>query len=233
MLNIHYFMHAPFEGLAYIEKWVEEKGHKLSVTKFYENSLLPELEKIDWLIIMGGPMGVKEEDKFPWLKTEKEFIKNAVNIGKVVVGVCLGSQLIADVLGAKVYNNEFKEIGWFPIKVTKEAKKINLFSHLPDKLTVFHWHSETFDLPEGAILIAENEACKNQGFIYNEKVLGFQFHFEMTEQSIEGMLNGDDDELIPGKFVQTVSEIKKSKNFIKNSNKNLKLILDKLEESYK
>jgi GMP synthase-like glutamine amidotransferase len=229
MLNIHYFMHAPFEGLAYISDWANEKGHKLSVTKFYENFTLPDIKEIAWLVIMGGPMSVNEEDIYPWLKTEKNYIKNVIDSNKVVIGVCLGAQLVADVLGAKVYKNNFKEIGWFPVHITAAAKQNYLFSQLPDELEVFHWHGETFDLPIGAIHIAENEACKNQAFLYKEKILGFQFHFEMTEKSIKEMLDGDDDVLIPEKFVQSVLEIKQKKEFIKKSNESLKKILDDLE----
>jgi GMP synthase-like glutamine amidotransferase len=229
MVNIHYFMHVPFEGLAYIGDWANEKGHKLSVTKFFENFSLPDIKKIDWLIIMGGPMSINEEGKHPWLKVEKDFIVRAIENNKVVIGICLGAQLVADVLGAKVYKNNFNEIGWFPVRITNAAKQNKLFSHLPDELEVFHWHGETFDLPAGAILVAENEACKNQAFLFKEKVLGFQFHFEMTEQSINGMLNGVDHELIPAKFVQSGQEIEQKNRFIIAANKSLKRILETLE----
>ena len=230
MLNIHYFMHVPFEGPAYIEEWALEKGHKQSVTKFYENFVLPDINQIDWLIIMGGPMSINEEDEYPWLKKEKDFIKKTIDNNKVVIGICLGAQLIANVLGARVYKNEIKEIGWFPVRFTKGAKQQNLFSHLPEELTVFHWHGETFDLPAGSIHIAENEACKNQAFLYKEKVIGFQFHFEMTELAINVMVNGDDGELMPEKFVQSVKEIKQNNEFITKANESLKIILNKLEK---
>lgn len=230
MLNIHCFLHVPYEGLACIGDWAEEKGHKLTETKFYENFTLPDIKMIDWLIIMGGPMSVNEEDKYHWLKTEKNYIKSVIENNKVIIGICLGAQLIADVLGAKVYKNEYKEIGWFPVNPTREAKQNILFSHLPEKLTVFHWHGETFDLPAGATHIAENEACKNQAFLYKENVLGFQFHFEMTEQSIIAMFESDNDKLLPDKYVQSSTEIKKKKEFIGKANYNLIKILNKLEK---
>jgi len=189
MLNIHYFTHVPFEGLAYIEEWAVNKGHKLTSTEFYKSKNLPDINKVDWLIIMGGPMSVNEEDEYPWLTDEKRFVKEAIEKGKIVIGICLGAQLITDVLGAKVYKNVYKEIGWFQVHFTESAKKLPLFSSFPDEMMVFHWHGETFDLPEGAIHLAESEGCKNQAFIYKDKVLGLQFHFEMTEKAMYSVCN--------------------------------------------
>jgi GMP synthase (glutamine-hydrolysing) len=230
MLNIHYFIHVPFEGIAYIKDWAEEKGHKLSATEFYKDKNLPGIDDFDWLIIMGGPMSVNEEEKYPWLNDEKKIIKEAIEFGKVVIGICLGAQLIADVLGAKVYKNRYKEIGWYPIHLTQAAKQHSLFSSLPSELVVFHWHGETFDLPKGAIHIAESEGCRNQAFIFKEKVLGFQVHFEMTEQAIFDMTKEGNGELIPAKYVQSVEEIRKNSRYFSQANKCLKNILDSLEK---
>ena len=230
MLNIHYFTHVPFEGLAYIEEWALGKGHKLSLTEFYKSADLPDLNEIDWLIIMGGPMSVNEEINYPWLREEKRFIKEAINKGKIVIGICLGAQLMADVLGAKVYKNKYKEIGWFPVRFTQAAKKQYLFSSLPDELMVFHWHGETFDLPTGAFQLAESEGCKNQAFIYKDKVFAFQFHFEMTEKAIFEMTKEGNGELIPEQYVQSDEEIIKKSGYILQANNCLQIILDKLEK---
>jgi len=111
-LRIHYLQHVSFEGLGSIAEWVTSNGHELTSTQFFINSYLPEPADIDWLIIMGGPMGVYDEDKYEWLTAEKQFIKKAIDAGKTVIGICLGAQLIAKVLGAKVYPNQKRAIGW-------------------------------------------------------------------------------------------------------------------------
>ncbi len=111
-LHIHYLQHVSFEGLGYIENWISNNNHQLSGTKFFEGEVLPNNHSFDWLIVMGGPMGVNDYGKYPWLKPEKEFIRNAIENDKTVIGICLGAQLIASVLGGKVFPGIQKEIGW-------------------------------------------------------------------------------------------------------------------------
>ena len=227
-LNIHYFQHVPFEGLACIENWVFARNHVLSCTRFYEEHTLPDLDKIDWLIVMGGPMGVYDEALFPWLVVEKDFISKAIAKGKMVLGICLGAQLIAENLGAKVYPNTQKEIGWFPIRLTEAATRLNMFDGFASEFSVFHWHGDTFDLPGGATLLAESTACKNQAFIYKEKVLGLQFHFEVDALAVAGMVDGADAELVKGLYVQTADEILSNVAFASRNNLYLYQILDGL-----
>ena len=114
-MKIHYLQHVPFEGLGSIESALKEGGHSISVTRLFSDDPLPDISAFDWLIVMGGPMGIKDEDEYSWLRTEKEFIKKTIQTGKVVLGICLGAQLIAEVLGARVYKNKYREIGWFDI----------------------------------------------------------------------------------------------------------------------
>ncbi len=206
-MHIHYLQHVPFEGLGSIQTWAIDHGHSLSATRFYQNDPLPELKDFDWLIVMGGPMNIYEEEKYRWLKTEKAFIKEAITANKTVIGICLGAQLIADVLGAKVYQGKHKEIGWFPIELTAEASNYPVFADLPQKITVFHWHGDTFDLPPGAVHLALSEGCTNQAFIYNHRVLGLQFHLESTPESLEQIITNCRDEMVPGKYVQNPTEI--------------------------
>jgi GMP synthase-like glutamine amidotransferase len=229
MIKIHFLIHVPFERPAYIEEWALGRGYKLSSTMFYKNYNLPDIKEIDWLVIMGGPMSVNEEVKYPWLINEKRFIKEAIDNGKVVIGICLGAQLIADVLGAKVYKNTYKEIGWFPVHFTGPARKHTLFSPLPEEIMVFHWHGETFEIPDGAIHIAKSEGCINQAFIFNNKVLAFQFHFEMTEDAILKLTEEGNGELIPAKYIQNGGEIRDRREYISSANNCLKIILDNLE----
>ncbi|OGU65279.1 MAG: amidotransferase [Stygiobacter sp. RIFOXYA12_FULL_38_9] len=229
-LHIHYFQHVTFEGLGCIEEWALQNGHSLSATKFYESPLLPDLQSIDWLIVMGGPMSINDEAKYPWLKPEKEFIKKAINENKVVIGICLGAQLIADVLGEDVYPNEYKEIGWFPIQLTEQGKQSFIFSGSAETSIVFCWHGDTFDLPQNSKLLFYNECCKNQAFVYKEKVLGLQFHLEVTKLSVEQLMKHGEKELIKGEYIQTSNQIQAGIQNIANCNKMMFKILNRLTE---
>ena len=201
-MNIAIFQHVPFEGPAKIETWLKEKGHKLRHTRFYEDSTIPLLKGVQGLIIMGGPMGAQDEEKFNWMIREKAFIKKALEAGLPVLGVCLGAQLMASVLGAKVYPNKEKEIGWFPIELTSEGLESGILGNLPS-FEVLHWHGDTFDLPNGATRLAKSQACLNQAFVWGRRALGLQFHLEMGEAELKGILDNCGDELNQkGNFIQ-------------------------------
>lgn len=227
-LRIHYLQHVPFEGLGNIEEWISSKKHLLTSTKFYENPELPELVNIDWLIIMGGSMGVHDEKKYSWLAAEKQFIKQAIDAGKTIIGICLGSQLIAEVLEAKVYPNTYKEIGWYPVELTTDAARNKLFAEINNSIIVFHWHGDTFDLPQNTIHLAFSNACKNQAFLYKEKVLGLQFHLEMNESSLQQLLENGKQELTQGTYIQPREEMAAQAKFIENNKQVLFTILDRL-----
>lgn len=228
--RIHCFRHVPFEGLGCIEKWCKQKTYPVTYTDFYESDYqIPSSSEYDVLVVMGGPMGTYEEDEYEWLRAEKKAIKEAIDNNKVVIGICLGSQLIANALGAKVYKNGEKEIGWWKIQFTDEGKKTALFDAFGDEITVFQWHGDTFDLPEGAVRIASSGVCLNQAFLYNEKVLGLQFHFEVDEKGIQLMTGGDLNELQQGgKYVQTIEQINAGERVIPANNDLMFKILDKL-----
>ena len=152
-------------------------------------------------------MGACDDDRFPWLTAEKRFIEQAVKADKPVLGICLGAQLLAAVSGARVYRNRHKEIGWLPITLTDEARRSPVFSLLPGRFAVFQWHGDTFDIPPGAVRIAESEACQNQGFMCGPKVIGLQFHLESTETSISELVRHCADDLTEGPYVQGAAEI--------------------------
>lgn len=227
-MNLHFFQHVSFEGLGCIEEWILQNGHSLTATRFYGTHKIPSVNEIDGLIIMGGPMSVHDEKEYPWLKQEKEFIHQAVMTNKMVIGVCLGAQLIADVLGAKVYPNREKEIGWFPVRFTEHAKRIPPFRGLNPDLTVFHWHGDTFDLPTSGVHLASSEACINQAFLYKEKVLGLQFHLETTGGSLSQMIKHGNKELITGNYIQSEKDILRGHPFINENKRVLFSILDEL-----
>jgi len=229
-LRIHYIQHISYERPGFIENWAISNHHKLTVTRLYEGIEFPSLSEFDWLILMGGPMSVYNKDQNPWLNAEKEFIKTVIKADKIIIGICLGSQILADVLGAKVYPNRKKEIGWFPVFLTESGRKHKLFNNFPTSINVFHWHGDTFDLPTAAIHLFQTDICTNQAFIYNDKILGLQFHFEATPDSLKEMITNCRHELIPDDFVQTEAEIIKHADLCKEANTYLSHILNNLAD---
>jgi GMP synthase-like glutamine amidotransferase len=212
-MKVHWFQHVPFEGLGAIEEWLLSRGHALSCTRFYAGEAPPaDSGGFDWLIVMGGPMNVYQYEAHPWLSSEKRLIREAIAAGKRVLGICFGAQLIADVLGAKVYQNDEREIGWFPVRaVSTGASSAFAF---PGETTVFHWHGDTFSLPPGSVWLAESDGCAHQAFAVGTHVLGLQFHLEMTATGVSGIAQGCADELTPGRYVQPadiiISQAKKN-----------------------
>ncbi len=228
-MRIHYLQHVPFEGLGYLESWARSGGHELSCTRLFQNDPLPSVDQIDWLIVMGGPMGACDDHIFDWLAAEKQFIEKAIEGGKVVLGVCLGAQLIAAVLGARVYPNAHKEIGWFPIEQTAAARNSSLFADWPDRFDVFHWHGDTFDVPDSAVHIARSEACENQAFAYEGRVVGLQFHLELNRENVEALIRNCSADLVQGEFIQTPTRILEPKEDFQQSNSRMSEFLDRLE----
>jgi GMP synthase-like glutamine amidotransferase len=205
--RVHWLQHVPFEGLGSIAAWLDEHHARVTVTRLFEDPLLPEIGDLDWLIIMGGPMSVNDESLHPWLRAEMGFIAEAVSRGVTILGICLGAQLIAGSLGARVYRNAQPEIGWFPVERTAPKGTGDPARWLPDTCTVFHWHGETFDLPPGARQLARSEGCENQGFILGTRVIGLQFHLETTPASARAMIEAGRGELVPGRWIQAEGDI--------------------------
>ncbi len=223
-MRIHFIQHVSFENPGSLLEWAIEKQHSITFTKIFEEVKFPSTAEFDFLIIMGGSMSANEEDKFSWLKEEKRFISEAINANKKVLGICLGSQLIAEALGAKVYVHTHKEIGWWLIK--KVEKKIVLLKDLPDEFLTFHWHSDTFDLPQNATALFYSDACKNQAFSFSRNVLALQFHIEATTQLIEHMSEEDAHELIPAKYIQSKEVIQQlTPQHVGDQKKYLELLL--------
>ena len=230
-MRIHYLQHVPFENPGSILAWAKANQCEVTSTQLYQGESLPDVNAFDWLVVMGGPMNIYEEDQYPWLKPEKELIKAAIAADKVVLGLCLGSQLIADIIGGKVVQNKQKEIGWFPVSFTEQAKASPLFSFFPDNPVVFHWHGDTFiDLPQAATVIAKSAACKNQAFVYQQKVFGFQFHLENTIAIIEDLVKNCSDEMIPDDYVQQPEEVLSHPEYIIQDNQWMAAFLTQLKQ---
>jgi GMP synthase-like glutamine amidotransferase len=204
-MRVHYLQHVSFEGLGRLEDLLLARGCALSRSPLYEAPSLPDAADFDALIAMGGPMSVNDEAEFPWLAAEKRLVRDAVRGGKPVLGVCLGAQLIASALGARVYRNAETEIGWFPIEGVGAADSTRFA--FPPSAAVFHWHGETFDLPAGAVRLAGSAACANQAFQIGRRTIGLQFHLETTRDSARLLVDNCGAELVPGRFIQNAEAI--------------------------
>lgn len=204
-MRVHVLQHVAFEELGNIEPWLNERNAEISYTRFHESPVLPDLAQIDLVIALGGPMSVNDEAELPWLVAEKRFVAEAIDKGIAVLGICLGAQLIASAKGARVYPGPQKEIGWFPITASGHSPDSFNF---PASVEVLHWHGETFDLPEGARHLAGSAVCKHQAFQLGQRVIGLQFHMEMTRASVDAILLHCADELTVQAYVQSEASLR-------------------------
>ncbi|MCB1752314.1 MAG: type 1 glutamine amidotransferase [Gammaproteobacteria bacterium] len=204
-MRAHFLQHVPFEGPGSIEPWLDAEGYRITATKLFQSDQLPDLEQIDLLVALGGPMSVNDEERFGWLVPEKRYLRAAVLSGRPVLGICLGAQLIASAMGSSVYPNSEKEIGWFPLQGIPSADRS--FFSFPPSFAAFHWHGETFDLPPGAVRLARSQGCENQAFQIGTSVVALQFHLETTPASALQIVSNCRDELMPARYVQREDEI--------------------------
>ena len=194
--------HHPIEGPGSLTPWLARHTTTNQIVRLYAGEVCPTPEVVDLLIILGGPMSVNDEGEFPWLRGEKVFIRQVINRRRPVLGICLGSQLVASALGAEVKPNPHQEIGWLPI----EGLPVNAPLTLPST-TVFQWHGDTFALPTGAILLARSSACAHQAFLYQDNVLALQFHLESTPELVQRFIETGSDELVAAPFIQSPQDI--------------------------
>ena len=211
-----------------IADWAKERGFPLTGSHLYRGDPLPAAETFDFLVIMGGPMGVADvgNEKYPFLAKELELLKRCVLLDRATLGICLGAQLIADALGARIYQNPEVEIGWFPVQFAGAATACAPFRNFPRELTALHWHGDTFDLPQGAICLASTTACLNQAFLYKERVAALQFHIEVGVEDVDLFL-GDGD-YGSGKFVQPPDALRDCERYIGATRQTLWDLLDGL-----
>ncbi len=187
--------HIEAEGPGLIEYSLKQNKIPYQILCLGRDEPLPKPDGFTHIVLLGGPMNVYEEDRYPFLKNEDLFIKEAIQRGKSVLGICLGAQLIAKALGAKITKAPSKEIGWYDVSLTKEASRDPLFSSLPKTLPVFQWHEDTFEIPKSGKLLATSVPIPTQAFRYGDNAYGIQFHLEVTEEMIEEWMEMYEEEI--------------------------------------
>jgi GMP synthase-like glutamine amidotransferase len=228
-MNVLVIKHVEIEGPGLIEYCLRQEKIPYRIVNLETGARLPKINDLSHIIILGGPMNVYEEDRYPFLRDEDLFIKEAIQRGKAILGICLGAQLIAKALGAKVFKAPVKEIGWYDVSLTDEGTKDPLFSSLPKKFSVFQWHEDTFEIPKSAELIVTSPSVPHQAFRYGERVYGLQFHLEVTEEMIrewveaseEGIDSSElpvfsDAEIITETAIKIENYTKRGMRFLKN-----------------
>lgn len=185
MRRLLVFQHVPYEILGELDPLLRASRFRIRYVNFgREPDARPNLSRYSGLIVLGGPMNCDQADRHPHLATEIEVIQQAIRDGKPVLGICLGAQLIARALGARVRKNPVTEIGWYELNPTPEGRKDPLCGKFADSQQIFQWHGDTFDIPHGAVHLATSPDCENQAFRFKHNVYGFQFHLEVDEPMI-------------------------------------------------
>jgi GMP synthase-like glutamine amidotransferase len=233
-MRLHAFYHVPFEDVGSIKLWADEKGHTLSTTSFFADETPPPASDYDMLVVMGGPMGVYDEKDYPWLAGEKKAIEAAIAADKIVLGICLGAQLLSVVLGGSVTQNPVPEIGWFKVEMTPEGQNIPAFAGFPQSFYAFHWHGDTFSIPPGAVHAASSAACANQAFVYKNKVFGLQFHLETTPIGMQNLIKHCAAEVaIPGPTIHHPKQMHAGREAFKDIKAHMFGMLDALASGQK
>jgi len=219
-------VHASFEPPGIIEQWTKERGFDFNETPTYASKKLPASASIDFLVVMGGPQTPLRMNDYPYLKEEIGLISEIIEQNKPVIGFCLGSQLIAEALGARTKRSPEKEVGFFPIQLTHEGQNDPILKNFPKEFDVLHWHNDMPGIPDGAVLLAQSAGCPHQAFRFGDRIYGFQFHMEPTRESIKPLLENAVEDLTPSKYTQTPERILSSD--FETMNSRMKYVLDSI-----
>jgi len=214
MEEVLVFQHDPFEDLGFFAEVLEKQRTVYRVLRLFHGEMPAEdWERIRALIILGGPMSVNDEERYPFLRWEKRIIRAAIDEAVPVVGICLGAQLIAATLGAVVYHGRVKEIGWSPISITPHGQVDSLLGYLPENATVFQWHGDGFDLPSGAIRLAASDNYENQAFRVGKHIYALQFHLEVTPRMIARWIDERSKDLAQAPYILPDKIIADTQNY--------------------
>ncbi len=198
-MRIHFLQHKSFDAAELIKRWAGAHGYPWTETYAFQGEQLPSADQFDVLISHGGPQSAYEHDKYPWMMDEYELIHQALNKGKKVFGICLGAQMLATALGAKVKKNHTPEIGWHDVFVTNEPSLAEIKTEkgdytetykkcFPPSFSTFNWHYDVFDIPPGATRLFRSAITPNQGFCRGTNVLGLQFHPETVQATLDYLM---------------------------------------------
>jgi len=204
-MRILAFKHFEFDDTEALEVWAGRRDYRLTIHDPSAGVKKEWINETDLLVVLGGPMSVYEERRNPWLVEEKRFVEGMLAAERNVLGICLGAQMLADVLGAPVRRHDFKEVGWHEIRRTSNQHP--WLADLPERFHSFQWHGDTFELPAGATLLAASEACERQAFAYGSHAVGLQFHLEATPACIGTMLERWSEELVDAPYIQQPARI--------------------------
>ncbi len=227
-MRILLLQHDPLDGPGALLEWAESRGHSVACCLICQGEPLPPLASFELLVSLGGPMGAYEEEKHPWLATEKEYLRQALAAGKKILGLCLGCQLLADALGGKAFRHTCKEFGWQPIEPLPEGDS---WFGTGGTFYAFQWHGDTYTLPPGAVHLARNAAAEQQAFVLEGArgglVMGLQFHLEWTEQMAREALAEPGVAPPPSPFVQTPEEILSDLSLFETAKQRFFALLDR------
>lgn len=234
-MRLHLLHHDPIDASrTNITRWAENNGHSIANTYLCNNEALPAMEDFDWLIVMGGSQHAWEDDVYAWLPAEKKFIAQALENNKIILGICFGAQLLAEILGAEVFVNPHKEIGWHEVTLTPEGQRSYLFQNVPEQFTTFHWHVDHFTLPPVCTRLAYSEATENQAYIGLERpIAGIQFHPEYPLESVKYFVQEFGDEMQKGPYVAGKEKILAQTDQIPETYALMAAILDNMDRQFK
>lgn len=227
-MRIYALQHDPIVGIGVIENWLNENNYEIHMVRVDLNEPFPDLNSLDLLIILGGRMGAYEEELYPWISKEKEYIRMAARANKFILGICLGSQLIASALGGTAFKNKEPELGWHSVQIENDASSHPLLKNAPTNINFFEYHYDTFTLPDHACLIAKN-SCSKQGFTIGDRILALQFHPEFNEGIVTFLKEKIYPKEVEGTFVQSITKVLKESNF-EGSRKWMFQIMDNFKE---
>lgn len=234
-MRVHFVIHESFESAGAYQPWAATRGHTVSGTHVYSGEAVPEsADGFDMLVVFGGPQSPRTTlAECPYFdsKAEQRLIRQAIEAGCIVVGICLGSQLIGEALGAEVQQSPNKEIGHYPITLTAAGLEHPLVSHIGSPLTVGHWHNDMPGLTADTVILAESAGCPRQIVQYRDKVYGFQCHMEFTADAVEGLIQHSEQELAEAEgkpFIRSAEEMRA--HDYREMNQKLWAFLDKLTQ---